>query len=346
MTRRWLRVAAALVLVSSAVPSAVRAQGPFTSLTVFGDSYSDTGNAKILAAFAGLPDPAPSPPFFMGRFSNGPVWVDYFAQLLGLPGGAMPAFLPSAPTGNYAVGGARSVNTGPVPPQSPSTQLQIARYLGANAGSIDPTGLFVLFAGGNDMRDVGALPTAAARQAATVQAALNVAQQAGLLAAAGAHALLVPTLGDVSLLPESQMTPGRAAALQGLTSLFNNTLTTQLATLNAAFPTTTFYSLQLDDLLTAIRADAAAGGTQFGILNVDVPCLLPGAPSCDVSLFYDDQHPTTVGHRIIANAALASVTPAVVPEPSTVALVGGGLLALGIAARRRRHVATFTECSP
>src|SRR3954468_5021943 len=54
----------------------------FEHLVVFGDSLSDTGNA--------------------GRFSNGPVWVEYLADRLGL------TLSPSQRGGsNFAVGGAR-----------------------------------------------------------------------------------------------------------------------------------------------------------------------------------------------------------------------------------------------
>jgi phospholipase/lecithinase/hemolysin len=45
--------------------------GPVERLVVFGDSLSDTGNLRRrLKVF-------PSRPYWLGRFSNGPVWVDY-----------------------------------------------------------------------------------------------------------------------------------------------------------------------------------------------------------------------------------------------------------------------------
>ncbi len=45
--------------------------GPVERLIVFGDSLSDTGNLKRrLRVFPGRP-------YWLGRFSNGPVWVDY-----------------------------------------------------------------------------------------------------------------------------------------------------------------------------------------------------------------------------------------------------------------------------
>jgi phospholipase/lecithinase/hemolysin len=52
---------------SSALPSRI---------VLFGDSLSDEGN--LLERFrTALPVGIPSPPYFLGRFSNGPVWSDY-----------------------------------------------------------------------------------------------------------------------------------------------------------------------------------------------------------------------------------------------------------------------------
>ncbi len=75
-------------------------QAPFDEFIVFGDSLSDTGNVFISL---GVP---PSPPYFDGRFSNGPVTVEHVADQLGFP-----ALLPSIIGGtNFAWGGAE---TGP-----------------------------------------------------------------------------------------------------------------------------------------------------------------------------------------------------------------------------------------
>lgn len=66
---------------------------------VFGDSISDTGNV-FLATDEAIPV---SPPYFEGRFSNGPVWVERFAEALGLE--ARPILDGGT---NFAVGAARA----------------------------------------------------------------------------------------------------------------------------------------------------------------------------------------------------------------------------------------------
>jgi len=79
-------------------------------------------------------------------------------------------------------------------------------------------------------------------------------------------------------------------------------------------------------------AVANAGGA---FTNVTSACGSPTA-GCDpaTSLFYDGIHPTAYGHQLLASAALA----AVVPEPSSWALLAGGVMVL---AWRRRAVRSF-----
>ena len=64
--------------------------GPIKDVYVFGDSLSDNGNIYVASGGA-LP---PSPPYYQGRFSNGPVWVETLAAMLG------------ARLNDFAVGGA------------------------------------------------------------------------------------------------------------------------------------------------------------------------------------------------------------------------------------------------
>jgi outer membrane lipase/esterase len=92
----------------------------FEQIVVFGDSLSDSGNA--------------------GRFSNGPVWVEYLAERLGL------VLQPSRAGGsNYAVGGAR------LDPQSGSNSLraQADAYLRCSRASSGA--LYIVYGGANDV---------------------------------------------------------------------------------------------------------------------------------------------------------------------------------------------------
>ena len=67
---------------------------PITDLYVFGDSLSDTGN--LFALTFGIEPP--SPPYFDGRFSDGPVWVETLAPL-----NRLTAAPPSVKVGSLAL---------------------------------------------------------------------------------------------------------------------------------------------------------------------------------------------------------------------------------------------------
>lgn len=65
----------------------------FSKIYVFGNSLSDPGNIYNATSFVqwfdglfGLEIPVlpPSPPYFEGRYSNGPIWIDYLAEDLGI----------------------------------------------------------------------------------------------------------------------------------------------------------------------------------------------------------------------------------------------------------------------
>jgi phospholipase/lecithinase/hemolysin len=75
--------------------------GPLQKVFVFGDSLSDTGNVFTVTEPV-FEDPIPvSPPYFMGRFSDGPVWVEILAERLDLE---LRPFLEGGT--NFAFGGA------------------------------------------------------------------------------------------------------------------------------------------------------------------------------------------------------------------------------------------------
>src|SRR5574337_1942593 len=109
--------------------------GPIVSdVIVFGDSLSDVGNVFVLSGGT-IP---PSPPYFQGRFSNGPVWVEGLANHLGKT--ESPSLLGGT---DFAFGGARIASGGPVP----TLVGQANMYLALTGGAADPNALYVLWGG-------------------------------------------------------------------------------------------------------------------------------------------------------------------------------------------------------
>lgn len=316
----------ALGLIGTATASATA----MSSLTVFGDSLSDTGNVFI--ATGGT---VPVPPYFAGRFSDGPVWVDVLAAQLGLPLGAVPAL---AGGGNYAFGGARTGASGsPVPGLLAQS---VGLWSPANPVA-DPSGLYVLLGGGNDMRDArSAFQTdspadQAGRQGAAQAAVGNLISNLGFLASKGATNVLVGNLPDLGATPEA-VALGLVPASSDASARYNALMPALLAT-GASFGLN-MYFLDLAGLAAAIRDDALNnGGAVYGITNVLTPCgSFPGSIgiSCSVSAFSDALHPSARTHQLFGLAAYRVLVP--VPEPGSLVLLGVGLALLALRRERQR----------
>jgi len=312
---------------------AASAAGPYSSLVVFGDSISDSGNNFLLLSGApgGLPavnitgdDYYSKIPSAAGTYSNGPVWTQYFAQSLGLP------LLPSmAQGGNFAYGGAQTGVDGHDIPQLSgfpySMNTQLGMYLGATGNHADPNALYVVAGGGNNIRVAleaiqgGADPTATA--AATVTGyATDMAGIVGSLKQAGAQHVLVLNTPNFGLTPLANAM-GVSSEASALSFAMDNALAGALAGSGA----------QIFDMYSFMTV-AVANAPQLGFSNWTHAC---GAASngCDVNtaLFWDGIHPTTLAHQQLAAAVLAQA----VPEPASLALLTAGLGVIALRARRR-----------
>jgi outer membrane lipase/esterase len=295
MSGRRLGLAAlALALVSTSALAQQR-------YVAFGDSLSDNGN---FFAATGQP-PAP---YFNGRFSNGPTWVELLA------GAPMAGFFPAAPVNNalstnFAFGGARTDN-GPGSPTAPNisggTGAQISSYL-ARGGTFGPTDTVTMWAGANNIFQ--GLPVAAANpltaqatmQGIAAAAAGNVATQVGQIAGAGARQIIVMNLPSFASVPE--FAGGPASALAGFsTSVFNGVLSSSIATVAAANPGANITSVDVASVFSALQANPAA----FGFGNATASCIatlacVANPAARDQYAFWDGVHPTAAGHRLIAS---------------------------------------------
>ena len=252
----------------------------------FGDSLSDSGG-----------NPAPSPPYFEGRWSDGYTYADAIAARLGIA----DALTPSSVAGgtNYARGGARITGPGSaIEPDGGSTIGQIASYLHDSGWSADPAALYVVFIGGNDVRDglISAFTNPAFNPAAFVDSRLAaLAVTLNGLSAMGARDIAVLSLPDLSRLP------GLPPPAMPLASFMSSRFNAGFARIVDQLERKRGRSVLVDvaTLFQSVLADAVAGGVRFGITNVTQPCLVMAngivVTQCtnpDDYLFWDPIHPT------------------------------------------------------
>jgi outer membrane lipase/esterase len=326
-----LRRLAGLSALATAFFASAPASATYSSMFVFGDSLSDTGNVFIATGGA-----TPGAPYFDGRFSNGPVWIDGLAAGLAMPLGAVPSL---AGGNNYAFGGARTgTTTSPVP----GLLAQIGGLWAPTHPAADPNALYVVVGGGNDMRDARAAfigntaADVAGRQAAAAQAANNILNSVLFLASAGARHIMISTLPDLGTTPEAALL-GLVTSSTDATARYNALIQGLELLAESLISGLDVVTFDMAAVAAAIRSDALNnGGGMYGITNVSMPCGAfagsIGIP-CDVSAFSDALHPSAAAHAIIAAAALRAV-----PEPTTALLVAVALVGLGwTRAARRAH---------
>lgn len=316
---------------------------PFSNLFILGDSLSDSGNVALMTAQRSTPPFSTlmaTAPYASGRFSNGPVWAEQLAADLHLS--AAPSLLGGT---DFAFGGARS---GPLPglpaTASPTLRQQLQMLLASpwsKNGRLPSDSLFAVGVSATiyETAALAAALTAAGVDPTTVDLKVNaildaaVANLAGVitaLSAAGAMNLLILNAPDLGLTPAAR-SAGLAAEATLISASFNDLLAAELASLAATLPV----NLHSFDLFQMLR-EVVAQPERFGLSNATDPCIHVNTtvdPFCanpDAYLFWDEIHPTTAGHAVLASA----VYSAFVPEPSTFALLGIGLVGLGFWRKR------------
>lgn len=292
----------------------------YTKIVVIGDSLTDTGNDTTVSSTtptsAVAPVPSPVTGYTNGRFTSGidtipaarnyfGVWLEQFAAMLP----AKPTIVNSLAGGtNYAYGFA-TTGTGQTtftygPNMALSFQVnnmgaQLASYL-ATKPTIDNKTLFVVWGGANDLITATSqqdIIAAAQREAGIVQALIT----------AGATDFIVPNLPPLGLVPRFNGSAATSVPATAAAAGFDQALAAYLGGIPAANPGKTLHIYQLDTY-TLFNTVVAAPGNR-GFTNVTAPssaayATANAAINPDNYLFWDDLHPTTHGHNIIALAAM------------------------------------------
>lgn len=277
---------------------------PYSSLYVFGDSLSDAGH------FA---DPDASADSRL-RFTNraGPTYLpgEPFApvapMLLGRQLGLAETGLGPATHGdqlaggnNHAIGGWRTDQI----LQSITGTPDTPGYL-SNGQRADPHALYYLTAGGNDFIQGRVLSQAQAHAAADrLLASVSTLQQAG------ARTIMVWMLPDLGMTPTTYPT-GLGHLVTPLSAAFNRQLLGGLGSIDAQIIPLNVPGLFAEVLATPepfglVPGDGAVGTCFNGQLCDENPHYGINSATPDPSklLFNDGAHPTTTGHRLIADYA-------------------------------------------
>lgn len=330
---------------------AVAANLEFSKLYVFGDSLSDIGNIYSVTKAANLIDPSititpPSPPYDNGRFSNGSIWVDDLASVLGLMlipstqlavGGSVTSSFQinynygGATAGNsvdFAFGGAESGTSNIGSSQLPGVLREIQSFtddLKVAHQSADPNALYIVSVGG--FNDYNSKTYSNPDEPTT-----NIVQAVTSLYGAGARNILVPNLSDLGKTPYAATTDSDSANYLTQLSLEHNAeLETKLKNLPQNLADINIIYLDQSSLFKSALAEPAA----LGLTNISDSCLTKTDNSFYVCknpnnyLFWDSLHPTATAHEQLANFTLetleAAQTPQPVPEPDSILPVVLGL---------------------
>jgi phospholipase/lecithinase/hemolysin len=287
----------------------------FNQIVVFGDSLSDTGNA-----FKATGGKFPPAPFFNGRFSNGPLWIEYLAPQLGI-----------SQVTNFAVAGATSgrsnVGSSNVGGQQLpgvldeidlfANQLAQSRPPGSNTpATANPRALYIVWGGANDFLTLPQDPAAAIQ---SVRNSINnVVQAITTLANLGAKTIVVPNLPNLGLTPFA-VTRNLTTSATLFSTLFNTVLEGTLGNLEA--------NLGIDLVrvdVFSLSQSIAQRPSEFGFTNITTPLFQATQPvNPDAFTFADDFHPTTAVHRLISDAVKRSLST---PTPGKVLATSGKLL--------------------
>jgi phospholipase/lecithinase/hemolysin len=274
------RLSGLAVVVSLAWSSASADAQSFDGVVAFGDSLSDNGNLFAATGF-------PPPPYWEGRFSDGRVWVEQLGNALG--------FDPDS-IADFAVGGATTADV---------LALQVGPYVAANGGVLDPDSLYTVWAGASDLYALLADPDGDPAQV-IADAMSNLGTSVGLLLAGGARHVLVVNLPDLSRIPLIQGTgdPVLIGSVLAVTQAFDAALAQTVATLEFVFG---IHVITLDAF--ELSNELAASPRDFGLKNVTDPAFdgLSIVKKPADYLFWDDRHPTRVGHNALAARAFAAL---------------------------------------
>lgn len=273
----------------------------------FGDSLTDNGNIAVVAA----PAYAPPPPYYGGRFSNGPTFIEDL-QKLGLPS-TLGHFGTVTGSTDFAVGGAETGTGNYGNALLPGMAQEVAAYVGGG-GTFGAHDLVTVWGGANDLfanfvtAGASANPTGYINGVATT-AASNISGYVSQFATLGAGTIVVPNLPNLAATPQFAGSPAIPLALSG-TNTFNAALLANLQADAKLHPNTNIILIDTNAAVSYLQSH----GAQFGFVNTTTACTTVAACALgnlatqNSYQFWDGVHPTAAAHALLAAIVVDSVT--------------------------------------
>jgi outer membrane lipase/esterase len=289
----------------------------YTRIVVFGDSLSDTGNVTHLSmAKYGIPIPGPlisyNIDYTLGRFTDGADTLPYAREYFGVWVEKLAASMPTHPEVKNSLDGGTDYAYGYAFTGDGTTTLdfndelsvdvdnmglQITHYLDQKP-TIDSNTLFIIWGGANDVNHAGSLNdivNAAIAETVDIQRLIN----------AGATQFLVLNLPPLGLIPRKNGSPETSVPANAAAMLFNSWLDTGISVLHDSYGNRHLTITRLD--VYSLFNMIVSNPEKFGFADVTDSSWWLGV-NPDSYLFWDDLHPTTRGHSIVAEAAIKAMT--------------------------------------
>lgn len=283
--------------------SIVASASPLNKIVVFGDSLSDNGN---LYEFMKHELPM-SPPYFKGRFTNGPVWIELLAQAY-YPKDSQAHLL------DYAFGGAGISEEVEEDEEEVLFTLrrEIDSYLLSHQDKADANSLYVVWMGSNNYL---AVPDDEDGAVAAVN--LGIQHDLERLAQKGATHILVVNVPDLGKTPAARDFDA-TDKLTAISEKHNALLKQNIDTLRLNYPNVEWFYFDVSEVVH----DMLDYPARFGLHNTTDTCYeeMVAQPSdqavlkmvstvdhirtevdaCTGYLFFDPVHPSAPAHRVMA----------------------------------------------
>jgi len=232
-------------------------------IVFFGDSLTDNGNIYDMLKI--IPR---SPPYYEGRFSNGPAWGDYLSQHLQSTWGIAAS--------NYAYGGATAFQHDSglfMFAMTLENELDIYNTYAAIKNIDYSKKLFVVWIGANDYLWEEDLDT----EALTSQVLDKINWGITNLIDHGAQNFLVLNLPDLAATPYAEA-HSLQERMHTLATVHNQKLTKLLSDLRTAHPQAKFFTVDIYDTFNDLTAhtDKFNQKYQTHLSNINEACLLNG----------------------------------------------------------------------